>query len=121
MNKATRVTIDWTEAGAIDGTTITGENVWAKVDTLLTMMLGAYRANGGRGYAKTGFTVEWEDGETYTGRMDLGDSFHGEGEQSLGRHINAYLDFVTGPNRPGYINDERVASAAAFRETHEVG
>ena len=121
MEQAVKVTINWTEAGMLEGTSVEGGDVWEKIDTLLTMMLGAYRAQGGRGYAKTGFTVEWADGETYTGRMDIGDPNHGEGRQSLAHHINSFLDFMTGPDSPPYFTEEKVASAVAFREAYQIG
>lgn len=122
MNKtrATKITIESTEAAALDtGATIEGGNVWAKMDALLTILHKEYRRTGGRNYAKTRFTVTYEDGETYQGRIDLGDSHQGEGNQCLGKHINAFIAYAL--SERSWVQPAGRAELAEFRENYEIG
>lgn len=116
--EATSITINWTEAGPFENLTLTGTNVWAQANVLLTMFLSHARSAGRRGYVKTNFTVEWADGETYTGRIDLGDAHQGAGEQSLGRHIRGFVACVASGRL--WFPQEHRAALLAFPDSHQI-
>ncbi|MDN5892882.1 MAG: hypothetical protein L0H93_02550 [Nocardioides sp.] len=117
--EATRVTINWTEAGPFDGLSIEGDNVWAKANAMLSMLLAEDRRTVGSGYVKTNFTVEWADGDTYTGRIDLDDRHTGTLDHSLGEHINAYVSGVLAGAVP-WATDEHRDGLRALCETHDI-
>lgn len=63
------------------------------------------------GYDKCDFTVTWEDGEQYQGRVDL-ERKHSTG-YDLRRHMREFLRFYTGEARPYHLTPEQYQRALA--------
>lgn len=58
----------------------------------------------GQGYHKTKFTLTWEDGGQYSGRIDLEREAHGN---IMGNHIRSYLEFLSGRSKPAHMTKEQ--------------
>jgi hypothetical protein len=59
----------------------------------------------GQGYDKTDFRVEWADGETYEGRLDM-DQNHRVIRNPLGEQMQDHLLFLSGLRRPSRFDRE---------------
>ncbi|WP_182004625.1 LPD25 domain-containing protein [Priestia aryabhattai] len=90
----------WSESGEIeDGLTV---NTFKEADEIISK--AAFKAPNDGCYDKTKFTVTFEDGQTYTGRMDI--EYKHFGNYTLSGHIIDHCTFYTGENKPSHMTDE---------------
>jgi hypothetical protein len=84
------------------------------------------------GYDKCDFTVEFEDGNLYTGRFDAAHPDSSSYEQAdLQKHIRDYVQFMAGLSRPSHmsaddykrfmLSNDRRGDAVEFLKLYEVG
>lgn len=121
MNKTTKIVIGFSENPYISGCseakrTFTGDTCWFDASVFLRSAVNLspgelrpdkhWRTRPGQkpvipsrmGYDKTDFTVTWEDGETYEGRLDLKPTSCGERESDtdIAQHIRRHCIFYGG-------------------------
>lgn len=125
---AVKWTIVWSESSAL-----TGENVeldgWDAFAATFARIRDAFVAEFGseaQHYDKTKYCVEFADGETYTGRVDVNAS-----EWHPGRCMRDFLTFYAGTNKPKWMSvatyaatlkdqPETVAQSIEFLERYEI-
>jgi hypothetical protein len=67
------------------------------------------------GYNKTDFTLEYEDGETYSGRYDVGrDNF-----DTLQMHVRQFCECYGRIKKPANLTEEQWKSVATYPEYAE--
>lgn len=109
--RATQIRIDWSEAGEeLDGQTFA---TWAAATAYL-MPYALEHTTGG--YLKTGFTVTFADGDTYTGRIDLMPQ-----EYDLAEHVRQFCEVYGGLCCPSHMTQEDYAGLLASYEKMEPG
>jgi hypothetical protein len=88
--------------------TLKGDNVWTNAQNQL-IHWASWLPKDMLGYCKVNFTITWEDGETYGGRIDLYPvgTTHTE---SLIEHIDNHLAFYTGVWCPAHTTPEKQAA-----------
>lgn len=127
---ATRMQMVWSESPLPSGISISVDDdgwmplgsLWERFDQILESALLVARAKDDRkGYIKTGFRIYFEDGESYEGRIDLGDSapYHRPGRISLAQHMKAHRDFST--SEESWMSEEYKQSLREFWDKHETG
>ena len=104
VKKAVSIEIDrWegteTQVGA---QTVTGLKVWQKANNVLFAI--ALTVEGG--YDKCGFTVTFDDGDTYEGRIDVYPCGEGKNE-TLEEHIRLHCLFHTGQASAPWMGKKR--------------
>lgn len=72
------------------------------------LMIGkcAHTAPDTGGYDKTDFTLTFEDGEVYNGRLDMDRKMVG-GYGILQKHVRSFLEFYAGKHRPAHLTQEQ--------------
>lgn len=75
--------------------------------------------NGMSGYIKTFIVVHYEDGETYSCRLDIGDSSPANGAD-LGTHMVDYLEFNAGLKKPDWMTKQDYKEYFALIKPEEV-
>lgn len=115
MKKAVKITIERYEGRSHEcgkPQTFEGETCWKQANA----MLGAWSRTAPKtgGYDKCGFTVEWEDGETYEGRYDL----TGNEWPSIERHMRQFLEFHAGTYCPAHLTEQRYRQYLATLTEH---
>lgn len=106
------ITFDWSEtsAGVDDaaGKAFEGPNSWQAADHWLRMR--ALRLPEGMlGYLKHGFTVVWEDGNSYRGRYDLEPRKFNPVE-GITEHVRRFVEFSAGAKKPSHMSDKDYSS-----------
>lgn len=67
-------------------------------------------------YYKTKYVITWSDGDTYDGRIDIGDS----GPHNLAEHIRQHLEFHAGLWKPDHLSDEDYQNLLVMNEKHDI-
>lgn len=75
---------------------------WADANRIVREMAGSAP---GHGVHRTGFTLDWEDGRRYIGRIDLTRD-HAAQLRPLSTHVRRQLECVAGRWRPPAMSDE---------------
>lgn len=130
--RAVKVTIKREEGTVLEceaaPSVFTGDNLFLHADNRLREWRRTAPREGG-GYHKVRFAVEYADGETYEGRIDLTRAC----PVSIGLHMQAHLERTSGRATPpgrtaaqwgAYLRDvvgaERMAAAGAFLDGHAI-
>jgi len=79
---------------------------------------GRHAPSGG-GYHKTDFHVEWEDGDTYTGRFDLVRGGRDDNSHTLRQHVALFLLYMAGLRVPPYVLLGDEASGHAWEASQQ--
>lgn len=97
-----QITFDWAETTVIkEGTKVYS---FAGADTVINKI--ARNEVGNIGYCKTGITVEWLDGKTYTARIDITSKTLGI-KDVLGKEILSEINFTLGELKPASWTTEQ--------------
>lgn len=98
--KVKEITFLWSESNIIkDNTTV---STWAEANKIIKDV--AFRVN--KGYDKTAFFIEWEDGRTYKGRIDVMAKDYYK-EAPLSEHIYDFALGMAGMKKPyGWTDEE---------------
>jgi len=64
-----------------------------------------------QGYDKHDFVVYFEDGETYSGRLDVKQLICGDNDQDVKKHVNEFMSFYAGIFKPGWMSLENYEKA----------
>ncbi len=91
---------------------------WSFADDVIRAL--ARSAPKGGGYDKTGFVIEWADGETYEGRIDVIRDMEAEAAP-LAEHVRRSLSFACGRWRPSRWTEEDHAAMLADTERRHPG
>lgn len=65
----------------------------------------------GQGYDKHDFVVYFEDGETYSGRLDVKKAECEDNDQDVRKHVRDFMLFYTGTKNPEWMSDKQYAQA----------
>lgn len=65
----------------------------------------------GQGYDKHDFRVIFEDGETYTGRLDVKQLAAVDNDQDVKQHVRDFIQFYTGKLRPLWMTQAQYEQA----------
>ena len=111
------VNIKKIELERLEGPISSCTSVECKTFTEANWMLYVWSASAPKdfGYDKYRFSIEWEDGETYTGRYDLVHysrrTDEGTGKPDLVAHIMGFIDWVINreDNRDDYESERQKA------------
>ena len=78
-------------------------STWKDADAIFSQIAQTAPTSGG--YDKCDFTVTFEDGETYSGRMDIkgGDNAN----ESLAQHIGQFAQFYAGLWKPDHLTQKQ--------------
>jgi hypothetical protein len=100
--KAVKFTINWSEWGTKEPLIFDG---WRTFNIQLKQIANDHARRYGKSgnYYKTSFTVEWADGHTHEGRLDV----NGTDDHNLGEHILSYFQFFGGLIRPDWMDDAK--------------
>jgi hypothetical protein len=102
--KLKSVTFVWSESSVIeDGHTVYS---FAEADQVIKQIAAKAPNNGA--YHKTSFRIEWEDGQTYEGRIDV-QRKHIFG-YSLSQHVKDYAKYRAGMKKPSNYSQEEYES-----------
>ncbi|AJA41504.1 hypothetical protein AXJ14_gp185 [Geobacillus virus E3] len=97
--KVKSITFLWSESNIIkDNTTV---NTWREANKIIKDV--AFRVD--KGYNKTAFFIEWEDGKTYRGRIDVMAKDYYK-ESPLSEHIYNFALGMAGMKKPYQWTDE---------------
>jgi hypothetical protein len=114
-----KITITWTESRNVEpGTSFEGPTCWRDANAAILRI--AKDAPEGGAYDKTGFTIEWADGEDYEGRIGVTRAMASLAAP-LTKHV---LDFNTasaGRQRPSHLTEERYREYLTAIEHHAPG
>lgn len=115
--KVKRITIEWTEASHIvkDNTTV---KTFKEASELISK-IAAHSHN--EGYTKTAFVIEWEDGRTHRGRIDVQHK-HIMQINPIGDHVKFFYENLAGIRKPhGLTDEEHKAHLKAIYNIDEKG
>lgn len=104
MIKAVSITIERWEGTIAECSrpyTLTGEDVWKQVNSMLHRW--SHTAPKGGACDKTGFKVVYEDGHEYEGRYEL----RGDELPNLQNHMRTYCAFHAGQYCPPHMTEKR--------------
>jgi hypothetical protein len=88
-----------------------GPRCWAAARAWLFGQSETFPAEGG--YDKHDFTVEFVDGEKYSGRLDCKASDCDDPDLDVAQHMREFLEFMAGTRRPAWMNDKQWAQTLA--------
>jgi hypothetical protein len=91
--------------------TFEGSRCWTAANAWLMGQSETFPAEGG--YDKHDFTVEFADGESYSGRLDCKASDCEDADLNVGAHVRDFIEFMAGVRRPAWMNDMQWARALA--------
>lgn len=79
--------------------------------------------SGGEGYNKVKFTVEWEDGENYEGRLDVSKKEDNPTTTNnvIGKHIKDFLNWIIKNESTNNVTDSEVKEAKDVLENYDLG
>jgi hypothetical protein len=83
-----------------------GANVWTDTQRYLSN-LAAVIPDDLLGYYKTDFVIEWQDGTSYAGRLDLKPANHSAADHYLRPHILRFAQVYSGRQKPSHLTDEQ--------------
>ncbi len=88
-----------------------GPRCWTAANAWLMGQSETFPAQGG--YDKHDFVVEFENGETYEGRLDCKASDCDDPDLNVAKHMRDFIEFMAGIRRPAWMNDAQWARALA--------
>lgn len=91
--------------------TFEGDSCWKKARAWLWLWSHTFPRNGG--YDKHDFTVTFEDGETYEGRLDCKHFSCDDNDLDVAKHVRWHLEFMAGQYCPPHLSDERYKRVVA--------
>jgi hypothetical protein len=114
-----RITITWTESANVpEGSRFEGPTCWRDANEAILRI--AKDAPAGGAYDKTGFEIEWADGNDYEGRIDVTRDM-ARWSAPLTKHVFDFNSFASGRRRPPHLTEERYRQYLAATESHFPG
>jgi hypothetical protein len=108
--QVTKVEILWSESREIED----GKTFASIAEANSYLYRAAYFAPKCGAYDKTKYTVTWEDGGEYTGRIDLQHTDYDKDSYKIDKAIESYLKFYSGEHCPAWMTEEKYQEALTF-------
>jgi hypothetical protein len=114
------IRLKWSESAHAD--TDRAFTSWRAVGEHIRRDIASNAPRGGA-YDKTGFTIVFEDGETYSGRLDIQHSTmpYPDNDNDLAAHVWGHVTFYTGERKPDHMAEEDYTGYLKALEEAEPG